>query len=289
MSVEFIAAVIVAYNPKQQIVGNVATIANQVRKVIVVDNTPSTEADPHLQLLETRFGCTIIRNHQNLGIAIALNLGVKYAMEIGCNWVCTLDQDSVACTDFISEMLATYRQTPQPERIALITPHYVDRESKVRVRLRCSTSGEILTTMTSGSMVPSIAIRKLGFFDEDLFIDGVDTEFCLRARREGMIILQSPALLWHSLGRTTYHRILGLRFGTTNHSAERHYYISRNRIRLLARYAKDWPWVWRELRGTVFDIIKICLVEKGKLKKFYAMMVGIVDALSGKVGKRIEL
>ncbi len=286
MTAESVCAVIVTYNPQPTFVDGIGAIAAQVREVVVVDNGSSGDTEPYLQELETRPRCRVIRNRQNLGVATALNLGVKHAIEAGYDWVCTLDQDSTVCTDFIAQMLATYRRAPQPERIALLAPSYVDRESKIPVRLRRSASGEVLEAMTSGSMIPSLAIRKLGFFDEDLFIDGVDTEFCLRARREGMVIVQTPAVLFHSLGRATYHQLFGLHFGATNHSAERHYYICRNRIRLLARYSKDWPWVWREIRGAVFEIAKIGLVEGDKWKKVRAMAAGVVDALSGKAGNR---
>jgi rhamnosyltransferase len=138
-------------------------------------------------------------------------------------------------------------------------------------------------------MIPSSTIQKLGAFDESLYIDAVDIDFCLRARRKGMLILQSPAVLLHALGRTTYHHLLGLRFGTTNHPPARHYYITRNRLRLLTRYAADWPWVWREIRGMVFDGAKIILVEDNKWGKFRAMAAGAADALRGKMGKQIEL
>ena len=57
-------------------------------------------------------------------------------------------------------------------------------------------------------MMPVSAIQIIGAFDESLFIDRVDTDFCLRARRKGMVIIQSPAVLFHSLGRITYHEPL---------------------------------------------------------------------------------
>lgn len=288
MTAQSVCAVIVTYNPQPLFIDNVLAISEQVGLVVVVDNGSSGETESHLLELETRLGCKVIRNHQNLGIATALNLGMKHALENGFDWVCTFDQDSRVCEGFITAMLDTYRQAPHPEIVALLTPSYVDRESGVKMRLRRASTGEILATMTSGTMMPASAIRKLGFFDECLFIDAVDTEFCLRARRNGMLILQSPAVLLHSLGRTTYHHLFGLRYGTTNHSPGRHYYISRNRLRLLARYATDWPWVWREIARLLFDAVKIGLVEDNKLKKFRAMAVGTIDALSGKVGKQIE-
>lgn len=289
MTAPSVCAVFVTYKPRPTFIPNIEAVAAQVNQVVVVDNGSSGETEQHLQELEARLGCKVIRNRQNLGIAAALNLGVNYATEAGFDWVCTFDQDSRVCAEFFSKMLGVFERAPHPERIALLTPRYVDRETGIDLRLRRARDGEILTTLTSGSMIPSSAIRKLGLFDESLYIDAVDTEYCLRARQSGMLILQSPAVLLHSLGRTTYHHFLGLRFGTTNHSPGRHYYITRNRLRLLVRYAADWPWVWREVRGMLFDDAKIILVEPNKWNKFRAMAAGAADALSGKFGKQIEL
>jgi rhamnosyltransferase len=289
MTAQFVCAVMVTHNPKPTFIDNVAAIAAQVGRVVIVDNGSSCETEQYLQELERHLGCKVIRNHQNLGIAVALNLGAKYAIEARFDWICTFDQDSRVSDGFISKMLEAFQQAPHPERIALLAPNYVDRESGVNVRLKRASNGEILTAMSSGSMMRSSAIQKLGFFDESLYIDAVDIEFCLRARRKGMLILQSPAVLLHSLGRTKYYRLLGLRFGVTNHSAGRRYYMTRNRLRLLIRYATDWPWMWRESGTMLLDIAKIILAEDDKWKKFHAMAAGTVDALSAKVGKQIEL
>lgn len=284
-----VCAVIVTYNPSPTIIDNVEAVEAQVGHVVVVDNGSASQAEPYLLALKARAGCTVIGNDRNLGIAAALNLGVQYAIKAGFVWVVTFDQDSRVSDSFISQMLETYQQAPHPERVAIIAPRYVDRESGVRGRLMRAGNGEILTTMTSGSIMPASAIQELGTFDESLFIDYVDIEFCLRARRKRMLILESPAVLFHSLGRTTYHRVLGLVFGATNHSAARRYYITRNRLRLLVHYAADWPWAWRESRAILFESAKILLVEDNKWRKLRAMIAGVLDALISKVGKQVEL
>jgi rhamnosyltransferase len=284
-----VCAVIVTYNPQATLIDNIVAVASQVGGVVVVDNGSSEETEHLLHELETRLSCQVIRNHQNLGIAAALNLGVKYAVEAGFDWVCTFDQDSRAGDGFISTMLQAYKQALNPENVALVAPSYVDRKSGGKVRLKRASDGEILTAMTSGSMIPLCAIHKLGFFDESLYIDAVDIEFCLRARRVGMVILQSPAVLLHSLGRTKYYRVFGLRIGVTNHSAGRRYYMTRNRLRLLFLYRTDWPWTWRESMTMLSDAVKIMLAEDNKWRKFRAMAAGAADALSGRVGKQVEL
>src|SRR3954454_3994640 len=76
-----VCAVIVTYNPGPTLVGNIVNVAAQADHVLVIDNGSSAKTEPQLRELETRLGCYVIRNVQNLGIACALNLGVKHASE----------------------------------------------------------------------------------------------------------------------------------------------------------------------------------------------------------------
>lgn len=290
MAAQSTCAVIVTTNPHPRFIDNIVAVAQQVSLVVVVDNNSSEQTQQLLQHLETSLGCKVIRNQENLGIAVSLNRGMKYAIEARCDWVFTFDEDSRVSDGFIRTMLETYRQAPNPERVALIAPSYIDRESGLNERLKRAGNGEILATMSSGSAIPASTILDVGFLDESHYMDAADTEFCLRARRKGLLILQSPAALFHSLGRTKYYHFLGMRFGVTNHSAGRRYYMTRNRLRLLMRYAVvDWAWTWRESRAMLLDVVKIALAEDNKWRKFRAMAAGTADALSGKVGRQVEL
>jgi rhamnosyltransferase len=283
-----VCAVVVTYNPGPALLNNISAVANQVDEVIIVDNDSSGDALRRLTALEGR-GIHVLRNHCNRGIAVALNQGIRLALSLEFPWILTLDQDSKVTAGFVHEMLQTFRLAGNPESIALIAPSYIDQHSGIRVHSTRNRDGSIITAMTSGSLTSAAAIRALGPFDESLFMDYVDTEYCLRARRQGMVILQSPAVLFHSLGKTTFHHFLGFRYGVTNHSWQRRYYITRNRLRLLLRYYTDWPWVWREIRAFFLHGAKIALVEQDKWKKFRAMAGGTADAFLGKVGKQVEL
>ncbi len=283
-----VCAIIVSYNPGSTLLENIAALDDQVEKVIVVDNGSSGDSMSRLKAVEN-LGVDVLRNPSNLGIAAALNQGVQYALRQGFPWVITFDQDSRVTPGFVRGMLTTFRLAENKNSVALLAPSYIDQHSGIRVYSTSMPDGRIITAMTSGSLLSAAVISALGPFDESLFIDYVDTDFCLRARRRGMIILQSRAVLLHSLGRTTFHRFLGLRYGTTNHSWQRRYYITRNRLRLLLRYWNDWPWVWREVRALLLHGVKIALVEQDKWRKFRAIAVGTADAFLGKVGKRVEL
>lgn len=96
---------------------------------------------------------------------------MKYAVESGFDWVATFDQDSRASDGFFAQTQETYQQAPHPEKIAIIAPSYVDRESGVC--RKTVLSGGVLVTMSSGSIIPISIIRSAGTFDESLFMDSV--------------------------------------------------------------------------------------------------------------------
>lgn len=284
-----VCAIIITYHPDATVVENIAAVRAQVNGLVVVDNGSNSDELKSLRKAAQALDFHLIENRENLGIAKALNIGVRWALDHEYPWVVLFDQDSRVSEQFIVHMLETWQSTARPDKIAIIVPTYVDRRSGVRGRLMKSSNGMVLTAMTSGNLIPQGIFQKQGYFDESLYMDYVDIEFCLRVRQNGMLILPSSAELFHSLGQTTYHRILGLKFGVTNHSVGRRYYMTRNRLRLLARYGKDLQWVWRESLATLSDLVKITLAEKDKLGKFRAMAKGALDALRARTGKQLEL
>ena len=90
--------------------------------------------------------------------------------------------------------------------------------------------------MTPGALMKSETYQKLGPFEDQLFIDGVDTEYALRMRAAGYKIVESNVVLNHSLGKMTPHTFAGRHIFVTNHNPQRRYFITRNRIVLLRRY-----------------------------------------------------
>src|SRR5690606_31053590 len=60
---------------------------------------------------------------------------------------------------------------------------------------------EIDHLISSGSLIDMRAIDFVGNFVDELFIDGVDTEWCLRVRHHGLLILGvGRAAMQHNIG-----------------------------------------------------------------------------------------
>jgi rhamnosyltransferase len=155
MDARSVCAVVVSYKPSPAFLADLSAIAEQVGQIVVVDNGSSLETEQQLLSLEQEFGYKVFCNHQNLGLATALNLGAKYAMGAGFSWIATFDQDSRISEGFVSTALETYQRAPHPEQVGLIVPIYMDRKSGAKVNLRRARSGEILAAMTSGSLIPT--------------------------------------------------------------------------------------------------------------------------------------
>lgn len=286
-----VCAIIISYKPTQDLYRRVEMLCGQSSHALIVDNTPANIDTDILTVVERLHGCTVIRNGKNFGIAAALNIGIRWAIAAGFQWVITFDQDSQVSDGFVDASLRTYEIHAKAVKVGIVCPRYKDAQSGVLLEAHKGADGYLRDCMTSGSMMNAEAFMSIGPMEERLFIDSVDHEYCLRMRVAGWKIVESPdSLLFHSLGRMTFHRFLGRRISTTNHSPERRYYMCRNRLVLIQRYLLEDPnWAFAELRGLVMDSVKVLLMEDAKLAKVRYMVRGTVDAFFRRMGPRVEL
>ncbi|HEY0759332.1 MAG TPA: glycosyltransferase family 2 protein [Acidisarcina sp.] len=286
-----IAAVMVTFNPELATVTNVALLLQQVEELIVVDNGSTPSSLTMLREARDHYAFTLIDNEANMGIAAALNLGVRLALQKGYQWVLLFDQDSTVTDGFAEAMLEGYRAHPSGDTVAIFCPHYVDRVSGAPVETtRLDGQGGPIVAMTSGSLMPAWVFGRCGWFMEELFVDQVDVEYCFRVRAAGYGLARCPqARLVHSAGSPRMHRVWPLgRFRATHHSALRRYYITRNRLWVARQYRRLHPrWCTRILWTIGADTIKLLLVEHSRVEKLWSTLRGIRDGWKATLGERI--
>jgi rhamnosyltransferase len=285
-----VCAVIVSFRPRIEDVGNLARVRPQVEHLVVVDNGSPEE---QLRLLRTASGeldFVLIENGQNLGIAAALNVGVKWAQANGAGWVALFDQDSAVTDGFIAQMLADFEYFAQQRNILLLVPRYMDPESGVERVCPMDEDGGPFVTITSGSLLPMSAFEKCGYFKEELFIYTVDDEYSLRLRSRGYSIGLSPhAVLLHTSGIPSYFRIFGRQlFQTTNYRPGVRYYISRNRVWMAQMYGTQYPrWVRGAFRSSFIDLCKLTIAEDFRWAKVKMVFLGFRDGMLGRMGRTV--
>ena len=80
--------------------------------VIVIDNASK---DDSLHRLREQFDeCIFIESKNNLGFAGGCNLGLKYALENGCDYALLLNNDTVVKPDFVEHLIPFQRQRILP-------------------------------------------------------------------------------------------------------------------------------------------------------------------------------
>lgn len=289
-------AVVVTFHPGEDLEENLRAIIAECGRVIVVDNGSGPAACARIAAIG---GAELMSLGANRGIAAALNAGIRRAVEQGCEWVVTFDQDSRPEPGFIAAMRATQAALPDA---AVIGPNIeeIARGKYYRwlrrhpflpgVFQRVACEGrdlaDITIVITSGSFTSTAAWGKIGGFDEGLFIDLVDTDFCLRARAAGYSVAVSAAAhLKHNFGRREKRFLLGRAFHPTNHSPLRHYYMGRNRVPMLARHWRELHWCIFELAVGVFWMFRALAFEEKKARKVKAMLLGTWDGLRGLRGE----
>ncbi|MGO1078391.1 glycosyltransferase family 2 protein [Inquilinus sp. CA228] len=290
-----LGAVVVLFHPTAEQIARAVELRRHCDDLVVVDNTP--QPDNRLAILFEDHDITLINEGNRNGIAGAHNRGLASQFERGADAVALIDQDSVMPADYfpvMREICATLASQPfivGPRIFEEAIQEYVPvlETNGIAVRQldiheddgmqRCA------TLISSGCVISRAAFAKIGSFDEKLFIDCVDTEYCFRARACGVPVYVTPALtLSHRIGNLRRHKLGPYKTITLNHPWYRRYYNARNSIQLLFRHGRRYPVIFLLNLFTLREVFYIALLEDAKLAKLIGIFLGVVDGLSGRLG-----
>lgn len=294
------AAVVVTFFPDEGIVARLKAIARECAVVIVVDNGSGPLARGWLE----RECVELIALPENRGLAAALNTGLNHALSLGFEWAVTFDQDSTPEAGMADALWRSRQSAADPASVAVVGPRL--REEHVRHdnhrwvvgHRRCScffrrvSCGDtdligVAFVITSGALICLNAYRRIGPMAEELFIDYIDHDYCLRARRAGYeIVVSADAWLTHNLGAQREFRVAGRSVYPTFHSPLRLRYIARNRWTVWRRHAKAFPyWAAYDAVWGVLGMVRMLVFENDRTRKMKALIIGSWDGLCGRTGR----
>ncbi|MDZ4180230.1 MAG: glycosyltransferase [Coriobacteriia bacterium] len=276
---------VVTYNPDiPRLVQVLESSARQAESLIVVDNGSANVAEVEV-ILGAFPGAVLLKNVDNLGLARALNRIAATAF-IGGKWlVLLLDQDSIP-SEAMLQTLYPYMH----EDVGIVCPVVVDRNEEPRERL---VSGDMAANraITSGSLLNLAAWSSVGGYDERLFVDWVDFEFCDNLRLHGYRLTRVfAATLLHELGRKELamrifrrDRQSGLEkraYYRTNHEGVRLRDKARSQLITIRKY-----WKHREIRNeeiVIFlkGVALAILLERRKVMVIRSIASGVWDGAS---------
>lgn len=277
---EKIFAGIVLYNPDiERLKENVDNIINQVSRVILVNNGSENTEEIEQYLDGLGKQKIIYKNlNKNKGIAAALNVIVNKCIDYNVNWVMTLDQDTVCNKDIVQK----YRKYLKMDNVGQLTCEYIDRNFKNEDEKNKYGIRKISWCITSAALLNINAWKKVGGFDERLFIDEVDYDICLSMREKGYYIYQIDFIGFvHEIGEGKSKKIGNKIIKTWNHSAFRRYYSTRNAM-IVARKHSEINTI-RAFLGVLKHIGIILLFENDKWNKFKAGIKGLCVGIGEKI------
>ncbi len=260
---------------------NIAAISGQVEAVLIIDNGSANISE--FEAFDVQ-NLIIIKNGSNKGIAYALNRMMEWAYKNNYGWVITLDQDSVCPPDYI-----TAAKPYMKRNIGQIVPLLYESNSQKYCYMDDRPNGKrvqyVHKSITSASITSVEAWKKLGGFDNDLFIDYVDFDYSIRLRMNGYRILRlNDVALDQQLGNSVIHKIGFLNIRVSNHSAFRKYYICRNITIFIRKYklrSRPHLEVLRLFKVLLFTI----LFEDRKKAKLRSCLKGLKDGIMYDIDK----
>jgi len=298
-----VCAVVVAFRPAPGTLARLLqALAGQVAHVVVVDNTEGGGAAADLATPAGAGHLTVRLNGFNAGVAAAQNTGIAMARSRGASHVLLLDQDSLPAPDMVARLVDVWlRLQATGVSVAAIAPRYEDPATghpasyrRIAERgvatVRCAGPEDdncppVDVTIASGLLIPLAALDQVGDMDASLFIDHVDTDWCLRARHHGLPIhVACRARLAHDLGSGGRRIWLGRWRRMPLHAPARHYYQWRNALLLASRPHVPRAWTRAVLRQLVVRTVISMLAGPRRAAALVQACRGIVHGMRGRSG-----
>jgi GT2 family glycosyltransferase len=263
-------------------------------EVVVVDNGSS---DGSVEMLGKEFPqITLLPQRENLGFAAGCNIGMRYALASGAEFVLLLNNDTTVAPDLLSELLDAIRGDL---RIAAACPkiYFADAPrmlwyagadfnlwigtSKHRGwrqidngqfdRDRC-----VRQATGCAMLIRQSAIREVGLLDEQFWAYVEDLDWSIRFHQSGYRLAFAPkACVWHRWGATAVQAL-----GSGSHVVPQ-FLSTRNAVLLARKHLKWWqiPTYVFGFLATHIAFYSALRLSRRDFKALKAIYVGVFEGL----------
>jgi rhamnosyltransferase len=280
-----VCAVVTTFRLDEGFPDRIARIQAQVESVVIVDDGASIESKARLKRWFDGMhpGIVLLHHVSNRGVAAALNTGLEWAGARGFTYAALFDDDGLIAPGMVGRLVAAFDNDLNQMRaivgISYSAPSKEGSQEGASEQLK-----KVSTVITAGSMIPLKIFQHVGPFREELFIDYVDHEYCLRARLRGVWIRQCAEVgMVQPIGqrqKTAWGELRSV------HSPARTYYFFRNSLAIAREYFWRFPgftiWIgWQQFK----TLVKIIFFMQPKRLYWSAMIRGWADGWAGRFGR----
>ncbi len=276
-----IGAAVILFKPDSDITYDlIESVLAQVDVLCIIDNSPLPTI---LNIPKDKLHYHHFPN--NIVVAAAHNIGIRDLRTSGREYAFLLDQDSKIDDDFtfrMSSLLVASKIKKRP--LVAIGPRIICSFSEKSVRPRVQREISVYDNLvcvtqiiSSGMMIDLSKIDLIGFKDETLFIDGVDHEWCWRAKTQDyMVAIAENVEMIHKLGDARS-KFAGITYKVG--TPIRLYYQFRNILLLSRRDYVPSYWKTRNILVLPIRFLANSLLQTQKRKRIKFMLCGLCDGL----------
>lgn len=280
-----IAALVILYNYNEQCIKNIQTYNSDVDIVYAYDNS-TVKNIKNENLLKSLDSLYFIDGQGNNGLPYAINYVAKIAIKKGFKWLITFDQDSVADIDMIKRMKEFIEQHSKIDEIGLIGPAIHNKAVNFQKVKNPITYCDWI--IQSGAMHNLDVLKKVKGYDEKLFIDQVDIEYCMRLKHyKYKTITVNHAILIHNTMDDKVEILYrhGRKIFLNKFSNMRYYYIMRNNLYCKKKYRNIDPQYIIQLRRNISNLLLNLYYNNKKWEHLKTVFYGYIDYKMNKMGK----
>lgn len=195
--------------------------------VILVDNGSDNNEGPCLKEKFQSF-VHVICTKKNLGFGSGNNVGIRYALEIGCDYILLLNNDTIVTRDFLMVLVDISESN---QLIGAVGPKLLTEDGKIQLdsvarfpslldqfylwsflypigryllcqkffipkylMLDFDRESQKPVDMICGAcmLLPTSTLKKVGLFDEKFFLFAEDMDLCYRIKSAGLNTIYTP-------------------------------------------------------------------------------------------------
>lgn len=276
-----IALVMLSWNGKAdtlECLQSLRKVASPSLRIIVVDNGSE---DDSVNAIRSQFPeVHLIENRENLGFAEGNNVGIRYALETGAQYLLLLNNDTVVDPNILEAFLAAAQAHPQagifgakiylydePQKLDHLGGTWNRKKGcfdliglrEIDDGARWESAREVDYACGAVLFVRRAVFETVGLLENRFFVIWEEADFCFLARKAGFSTMSIPqAKIWHKVSASFV--------GGKPHST---YFWWRNRLLWIERNCAGWQKWGLFLRVVILETFllwKLTLLKTVQLK-----------------------
>jgi GT2 family glycosyltransferase len=258
-------------------------------EVIVVDNDSK---DDTVETVREGFRwATLIVNDDNLGYVGGNNVGIRYALEHGADYVFILNSDTKMTPNVLEELVGVmqgdpriaiagaknlYMQNPQftwgKYGVLNWGPMLVRTHGRFVRDFPEMSPKDVDWVIGNGCMMSREALEKVGIFDEEFFQVNEDVDWCVRAKNLGYRVVYVDTAVIHHRGASSADLSKPIVFSYG-------YFLGRNAILFARKHANPAQWTLLLLNMTLGVVLRISFFSAGAVLRAVMSQSHFVNGL----------